>query len=643
MSKEFYIFKQNTDAIATNRGFYYQYLKTVKLWLDNYINGVNNEIYCEREDDIFEYNVDSKACIFRQIKCYSDNVGLNSSEIKGSLLHFYDIYQNKNYKKSEFYLESNQTFKPKVGKTLKAWYERQKENNFSLIDAELIETRDILKKYVQDDLDKFLKKDISKEEKNKAKVKVENFNKELESSNFQTFLESIRWDFSEELDTHKAIANLSKDILKIISEKLKYDNRVDKIFLLGYLVNLVLEKSIEADEDKRLLTNVLLKTSLKLTEEDSSLLDKDIKILLDENFFIKEKLGSIETTVRENHKMLESLTNNTKSSNNNQNREIYQFLEERYKTVQELKKAIFSYYPTYGSNIDDFRRADTFDEIFEIFKREEVCLYCILKELKMEYAFFEKYKKTDCEDLKQKSESSKEIDRLIIEIDIENNDLKTSMTGGYIGYSLRTFDRIEAKVLNLNDENFSEVLFDFIDFILKGRILSRTVEVQLLLPNSLFKLDFQCNHEYIIIVKRLLFRIENYTQLDIPEIKFWKNNSDFYKKIYEEKIDEERVLNLDNNKLSKFRKHRLIDKHICVLSDHCLSESIQEIYKYGVPMVLYSYHNICTIINVINFKEQKIKYIKEIVFSFMDDNKSAHFIYDDYNDLEFLEKEDDYL
>jgi len=47
MSKEFYIFKQNTDAIGANSGFYYQYLKTVKLWIDNFIANENNEIYCE--------------------------------------------------------------------------------------------------------------------------------------------------------------------------------------------------------------------------------------------------------------------------------------------------------------------------------------------------------------------------------------------------------------------------------------------------------------------------------------------------------------------------------------------------------------------------------------------------------------------
>ena len=287
---QFQIFKQNTDAIATHRGFYYQYLKTVKLCLDNYVNGIDNDIYCEREDDIFEYNVNSEASIFRQIKCYSDTVGLNSPEIKGSLLHFYDIYQNTTYKKSEFYIESNQVFKARVGKSLKTWYERQKVGNFSILDSELIETRDILKSYVQDNLDKFLKKEMTKEEKEEAQIEVDDFKRELESDTFKTFVESLRWNFDEESNSNRAIANLSEDILKIISEKIKYDNRVDKELLLGYLVNVVLEKSIEPDETKRLLTIALLQEALAKTKIDDKLFYSEIKELLKSNFFIPHSL-----------------------------------------------------------------------------------------------------------------------------------------------------------------------------------------------------------------------------------------------------------------------------------------------------------------------------------------------------------------
>ena len=68
-------FEINTDAISTNRGFYYQYLVTLKKWILNYINQKENFIYCEVDDDIKE--IGSKL-IFTQVKCYSSVFSLKS-------------------------------------------------------------------------------------------------------------------------------------------------------------------------------------------------------------------------------------------------------------------------------------------------------------------------------------------------------------------------------------------------------------------------------------------------------------------------------------------------------------------------------------------------------------------------------------
>ena len=145
---QFHVFKQNTDATATNKGFYYQYLKTVKLWLENYINGIENDIYCEYEDDIFEHNDITQTYNFRQIKCYSTDVGLNSEHIKSSLLNFYKLFEKYDYK-GEFYFESNSTFKSSVGKSLKNWYKQQQRGNFSVDNYYINETRKVLKKSIE--------------------------------------------------------------------------------------------------------------------------------------------------------------------------------------------------------------------------------------------------------------------------------------------------------------------------------------------------------------------------------------------------------------------------------------------------------------------------------------------------------------
>jgi tetratricopeptide (TPR) repeat protein len=285
MSKEFHIFKQNTEAIATNRGFYYQYLKTVKLWIDDFIANENNEIYCEREDDIFEYNASSKTYKFRQIKCYSTASGLNSLEVKSSLLNFYMLYLKYDYQ-GLFYFESNTTIQPRAGKTLTLWIEQQRNRNFSVTNY-IDEIREIFRVYIQEKLDTYLSdKNKKKIEKEEAQQKADSFFKGLNESTFESFLESIRWNFAKELDTHKAISDLSEEILKSISRL------PSKELFLGHLVNTVLEKSIELDEEKRLLNRSLLDEALHLTHIDDKLFRSEIKELLNANFFIPKILTS---------------------------------------------------------------------------------------------------------------------------------------------------------------------------------------------------------------------------------------------------------------------------------------------------------------------------------------------------------------
>ncbi|HDR6299953.1 TPA: hypothetical protein QCU59_003728 [Bacillus cereus] len=49
-------FKPNADAVQTNRGFFYQYLKTLKSWLISAIDETGGVIYCKTEGDIKEVN-----------------------------------------------------------------------------------------------------------------------------------------------------------------------------------------------------------------------------------------------------------------------------------------------------------------------------------------------------------------------------------------------------------------------------------------------------------------------------------------------------------------------------------------------------------------------------------------------------------
>jgi len=75
-------FRANTEAQATNQGFYYQYLVTLDIWLKNYNKGNNVAIYCETEDDIKVESLKNNNVEFTQVKAYSKNFNIKSDEVQ---------------------------------------------------------------------------------------------------------------------------------------------------------------------------------------------------------------------------------------------------------------------------------------------------------------------------------------------------------------------------------------------------------------------------------------------------------------------------------------------------------------------------------------------------------------------------------
>lgn len=45
-----YIFTKDTDATASLRGYQYQILMTLKIWLQNFQDGIQEEIFCDFEE-----------------------------------------------------------------------------------------------------------------------------------------------------------------------------------------------------------------------------------------------------------------------------------------------------------------------------------------------------------------------------------------------------------------------------------------------------------------------------------------------------------------------------------------------------------------------------------------------------------------
>jgi WD40 repeat protein len=319
---EFHLFKRNTEAIATNRGFYYQYLITLKLWLDNFLNSVDNEIYCEREDDIFEFTSKSKKCNFHQVKCYAEGFGLNSPEIKSSLMNFYNLYnEHKDTKKLLFHFVTNAYFRPKAGKSLKRWFEKQNKGNFSSKEFE-DEVRTLLIKFVEWKLIKYKKRVTDSDKLEKAEKDTAKFKIQICKPDFLEFLDSIRWQFSGEIDTGKAISTLKKEIeLYIESDKLDFDHSIDCNIIFGYLLNTVIDKSIESDETKRLLNRELLLKIITSTDMESEIrkrLRPEVISLMLSNFEIIDILETMDKKLTDTQvkvdKIVKSICNNDKAT-----------------------------------------------------------------------------------------------------------------------------------------------------------------------------------------------------------------------------------------------------------------------------------------------------------------------------------------
>lgn len=84
-----YLFTKDTDAFSSQRGYNYQTLKTLETWIKNYVRNIQEDIYCEYEEDIFQKGIENKIAKFRQIKLYSTNFSFSSEEVKKCLAHFF--------------------------------------------------------------------------------------------------------------------------------------------------------------------------------------------------------------------------------------------------------------------------------------------------------------------------------------------------------------------------------------------------------------------------------------------------------------------------------------------------------------------------------------------------------------------------
>lgn len=311
-------YKPNTDAIATNRGFLYQYLKTLKIWIDDAINNTENDIFCETEDDIKEVNPDVKSLKFTQVKCYSNNLGTKDDEIKKTIYNFFMLSNLYPHYNGQFHFETNT--KIKVNDViLKSWHKDQENMGDDLITKCKLKVKEILEGITEEkkksEIGKIensitkLKPSMS-EEKDSLEKKKETVIKEFDQlfgqinddHYLESFVKSIKWNF-EQVEGEEAVRIIKQECeesLKGYADKYTYS-------LLTRLLSEIYLRSSNTEVDDRKLNKNLLDEIIK--ESDQEMSDRSQKFISDSLDQINEKIDGLHVLVDEGfHSMEESLS-----------------------------------------------------------------------------------------------------------------------------------------------------------------------------------------------------------------------------------------------------------------------------------------------------------------------------------------------
>ncbi len=314
------VFEVNTDAIATNRGFYYQYLTILKKWIVNFIEDNNIDAYSEVDQDIKEVG---ESLIFTQVKCYTSNFSLNSEEVKNTLFNFFILFQkNKEFSNDTTFCFSTNTSISSREKLLSRWIndENLSDEKLRKLCAEKI--KETLIKEIKSRKNKKLNQKKSEERHDLIKLSATNLI-EIVNNQVETFTRKIKWNF-ESLSPDEAIMKLKSEIENLL-ENNKFQNRPVSL-LFGVFISEIYKRSQEKNPENRSLTkkiiiNLLSHTDTELEEylniKFIRLINIEIDLLRTDIKDIQSKIDSHTTKINLLEKTFEKSSNNKLPKNLN--------------------------------------------------------------------------------------------------------------------------------------------------------------------------------------------------------------------------------------------------------------------------------------------------------------------------------------
>lgn len=313
MTTQFSIFKSNTDANSTNAGFYYQYLCTVKDWLDNYMeNEEDTIIYCECGDDIQQDNKGDKK--FTQIKCYSSDLGLNDEALFGSLLNFYRLYLQ--YPKAKFQFVSTSKLR-KFDSIIKNWSRGNYKDNIDKTNAILSALRAKFEPHINTSLTEHLEKQLPKSTNSAADEQAINEqatnykNRINDDEHLLGFIDATTFLF-EEKTVEEAINAKLASISDLINEDIEqFDKNIDALVLVGYLIQLVADASSKSQEAERALTYSMLHDAIQKANSK----DKKLTNIAEKQLLTLGQINEIKEKILDLSPKLDYIYNQLKQTN----------------------------------------------------------------------------------------------------------------------------------------------------------------------------------------------------------------------------------------------------------------------------------------------------------------------------------------
>lgn len=264
MPKKYYdTFNSNTDAVATNRGFYYQYLIFLKKWITNYISQKDDHIlYTEVDEDIKEVGDE---LIFTQVKSYSSSLSFKSEEIRKTLFNFY-IHFLKYHETIPVKLcfETN-TSVIKSETLLKAWIANPLLTDLNLKQQSVKKIKEILISELNSRKNNRLRSNrIDSVIIDEIKLASKEFKDEIDSK-VELFVSCIQWDFLDK-DPEVAIIDILSEIRVLLNDA-RFQNKPVSI-LESILLSEIYKCSQINEKENRLLKNSTIENILQKTNTE---------------------------------------------------------------------------------------------------------------------------------------------------------------------------------------------------------------------------------------------------------------------------------------------------------------------------------------------------------------------------------------